>query len=107
MSLDARHRILATENLFAGTVLSGYHPVMGFTAVHLRYNAAPVILFHNRPLGGPEPGAADPAWTARLKQALALLDILMLINGGRRLPPREHGSMGLGVAHLPLHTEPP
>jgi len=78
MFLDARHRILATENLFTGTVDGcEVHPrVVAQEA--LRYNAAAVILFHNHPSGEPEPSAADRALTARLKQALALLDIRVL-----------------------------
>ena len=40
--------------------------------------AAGVILIHNHPSGNPEPSAADRTVTARLKQALALVDLRLL-----------------------------
>lgn len=87
MFLDTRHRILATEDLFTGTVDGcEVHPrVVAQKA--LAHNAAALILFHNHPSGEPEPSTADRALTARLKQALALLDIRMLdhlVVGGSR-----------------------
>ena len=44
----------------------------------LAHNAAAVIVGHNHPSGNPEPSAADRAVTARLKQALALVDLRLL-----------------------------
>jgi DNA repair protein RadC len=44
----------------------------------LLLNAAAVIAFHNHPSGSLEPSAADRAVTARLKEALALIDIRLL-----------------------------
>ena len=41
-------------------------------------NAAAVIIGHNHPSGNPEPSAADRAVTARIKQALGLVDIRLL-----------------------------
>jgi DNA repair protein RadC len=40
--------------------------------------AAAAIVGHNHPSGSAEPSAADRAVTARLKQALALVDIRLL-----------------------------
>ena len=76
--LDNRHRVLAFEELFQGT-LNG-------TAVYprevvkraLRLNAAAVILVHNHPSGVAEPSRADELLTGRLKEALALVDIRLL-----------------------------
>jgi len=76
--LDNRHRVLAFEELFAGT-LNG-------TAVYprevvrraLRHNAAAVIFAHNHPSGVAEPSRADEVLTQRLKEALALVDIRVL-----------------------------
>ncbi|HLU14040.1 MAG TPA: DNA repair protein RadC [Arenimonas sp.] len=76
--LDTRHRVVAFEELFRGT-LDG-------TEVHprevvqrcLAHHAAAVILGHNHPSGSPEPSAADRAVTARLRQALALVDVRLL-----------------------------
>ena len=44
----------------------------------LRCNAAAMIVAHNHPSGSTEPSAADRAVTARLKQALALVDVRLL-----------------------------
>ena len=76
--LDNRHRILGFEELFRGT-LNG-------TAVYpreivkraLKHNAAAVILVHNHPSGVAEPSRADELLTARLKEALALVEIRVL-----------------------------
>ena len=76
--LDNRHRVLAFEELFKGT-LNG-------TAVYprevvrsaLARNAAAVILVHNHPSGVAEPSRADETLTQRLKEALLLVDIRVL-----------------------------
>ena len=76
--LDSRHRIIAIEAMFRGTVDGAeVHPREVVRAA-LRHNAAAVILAHNHPSGNPEPSAADRAITARLKQALALVDVRVL-----------------------------
>ena len=76
--LDTRHQIIAVEHLFRGTIDgSEVHPREVAKAA-LQHNAAALVLFHNHPSGNPEASAADRAVTARLKQALALLDIRIL-----------------------------
>ena len=76
--LDTRHKLLACEELFHGTVDGAeVHPrVIAQRALH--HNAAAVIVAHNHPSGSAEPSAADRAVTARLKQALALIDVRLL-----------------------------
>jgi len=76
--LDTRHRIIATEHLFSGTVDGcEVHPrVVAQRA--LQHNAAAVILFHNHPSGSPEPSAADRVITTRLKDVLGLLDVRVI-----------------------------
>lgn len=76
--LDTRHRTIAYEELFHGSIDGAeVHPrVVAMCA--LKHNAAAVIIGHNHPSGSPEPSAADRAVTARLKQALMLLDIRLL-----------------------------
>lgn len=78
MFLDTRHRILATEHLFHGTIDGcEVHPrIVAKRALEL--NAAAVILFHNHPSGNAEPSAADRAVTNQLKQALGLFDVRIL-----------------------------
>lgn len=76
--LDNRHRVLAFEELFRGSVASAeVHPreVVRRCLVH---NAAAVILAHNHPSGVAEPSASDRDITQRLKQALGLVDVRVL-----------------------------
>lgn len=76
--LDTRHRLIRYEEMFLGTIDGAeVHPREVVKAA-LRHNAAAVMLAHNHPSGVVEPSAADRAVTARLKQALALLDIRLL-----------------------------
>jgi len=66
--LDNRHRLLAFEELFRGTIdRAGVHPreVLRQTLAH---NAAAVILAHNHPSGVLEPSRADELITRRLKE---------------------------------------
>jgi DNA repair protein RadC len=78
MWLDTRHRVIATEHLFTGTIDScEVHPRIVAKRA-LETNAASCILFHNHPSGHPEPSAADRAVTAKLKQVLDLLDVRIL-----------------------------
>lgn len=76
--LDSRHRAIAAEVVFMGTIDGAeVHPRV-VARLALQHNAAAVICAHNHPSQNPEPSAADRAVTARLKQALALLDIRLL-----------------------------
>lgn len=78
MFLDSRHRLLGFEELFRGTVDGAeVHPCEVVRRA-LAHNAAAVILGHNHPSGSAEPSAADRAVTARLKQALSLVDVRLL-----------------------------
>lgn len=78
MFLDTKHRILAYEELFRGTIDSAnVHPRV-IVRRALQHNSAAVIVAHNHPSGNPEPSAADGAVTARIKQALSLVDIRLL-----------------------------
>ncbi|NLA66722.1 MAG: DNA repair protein RadC [Gammaproteobacteria bacterium] len=76
--LDSRHRVIAYDELFFGTVDGAeVHPREVVKAA-LRHNAAAVIIGHNHPSGSSEPSAADRAVTARLKQSLHLVEIRLL-----------------------------
>jgi len=76
--LDTRHRVIAYEELFRGTLDgSEVHP-REVARRALQHNAAALIFGHNHPSGNPEPSAADRAVTARLKQALALVEVRVL-----------------------------
>lgn len=76
--LDNRHRVLAFEELFRGTIDgASVHP-REVVRRCLRHNAAAVIFAHNHPSGVAEPSAADRAITLRLRDALALVDVRVL-----------------------------
>lgn len=76
--LDTRHRVIAFEELFYGTIdgATVYPRVVAEKA--LQHGAAALIVAHNHPSGISEPSLADQAITRRLKEALALLDIRLL-----------------------------
>ena len=76
--LDNRHRLIAVEEMFLGTVDgASVHP-REVVKRALKLNAAAVILAHNHPSGVAEPSQADELITARLRDALALVDIRVL-----------------------------
>jgi len=78
MFLDNRHRLIAVEEMFAGTVDgASVHP-REVVKRALKLNAAAVILAHNHPSGVAEPSQADELITARIRDALALVDIRVL-----------------------------
>jgi DNA repair protein RadC len=94
--LDTRHRVIASENLFQGSIDGAcvYPRVVAERA--LKLSAAAVIVAHNHPSGVSEPSLADQAITRRLKDALLLLEIRLLdhfvVGDG---PPVSMASRGL------------
>lgn len=93
--LDTQHRVIASEELFHGT--------LGQTSVYprevvkraLAHNAAAVILAHNHPSGVAEPSQSDQMLTDALKQALSLVDVRVLdhfiVTAGQTLSFAEKG----------------
>ena len=76
--LDNRHRLIAFEELFRGTIdRAGVHPREVLRQI-LLHNAAAVIFAHNHPSGVLEPSQADELITRRLKEALGLVDVRVL-----------------------------
>jgi len=76
--LDNRHRVIAYEELFHGTIDgASVHP-REVVRRALAHNAAAIIFSHNHPSGIAEPSQADRRITERLRDALALLDIRVL-----------------------------
>ena len=76
--LDAQNRVIATEEMFRGTLTQAAVYPREVVIEALGRNAAAVILCHNHPSGVPEPSRADQALTRTLKQALALVDVRVL-----------------------------
>lgn len=76
--LDNRHRVIAKEEMFFGTIDgASVHPRVVVQRA-LALNAAAVMLYHNHPSGVAEPSRADVHLTNRLKDALALVDVRVL-----------------------------
>ena len=76
--LDQRHRVLAFEELFRGTIDgASVHPREVVRAC-LKHNASAVIFAHNHPSGVAEPSAADQAITRELGRALQLVGVRVL-----------------------------
>ncbi|MEA3411035.1 MAG: DNA repair protein RadC [Pseudomonadota bacterium] len=76
--LDNRHRVIAFEELFRGTIDgASVHP-REVVRRALHHNAAALIFAHNHPSGVAEPSRADEHITNRLKDSLALVDIRVL-----------------------------
>lgn len=76
--LDNRHRIIAVEDIFFGTIDGAtVHPRV-VVEKSLGHHAAALVIYHNHPSGVPEPSQADIRITARIKDALALVDVRLL-----------------------------
>jgi len=93
--LDSQNRLLASEELFRGTLAQTSVYPREVVKVALARNAAAVIFAHNHPSGVAEPSRADELLTQALKQALALVDIRTLdhfvVAGGRLTSFAERG----------------
>jgi DNA repair protein RadC len=76
--LDNRHRVLAFDEMFRGTIDSTTVYPREVVQQALKRNAAAVILAHNHPSGVAEPSEADRLITRRIRDALDLVDIRLL-----------------------------
>ncbi|MGE8504213.1 MAG: RadC family protein [Pseudomonas sp.] len=95
--MDAKHRVLAFEVLFRGSIDSASVYPRQVVKRSLANNAAAVILTHNHPSGVSEPSQADRVLTQRLKDALALVEVRVLdhfiVGDGEPLSMAELGWM--------------
>ncbi len=88
--LDAQNRLIASEELFGGTLTQTSVYPREVVKRALAHNAGAVILAHNHPSGLAEPSRADEVLTSTLKQALAMIDVKLLdhfIVAGSAQPP--------------------
>lgn len=76
--LDNKHRVLAFEELFSGTIDSASVYPREVVRRVIHHNAAAVIFSHNHPSGIAEPSDADHRITKRLQDALSLIDVRVL-----------------------------
>lgn len=95
--MDSKHRMLAFEVLFRGSIDSASVYPRQVVKRALAYNAAAVIFCHNHPSGVPEPSEADKTLTQRLTEALDLIEVRVLdhfiVGDGEPLSMVEHGWM--------------
>ncbi len=76
--LDTQNHLIATEEMFSGTLTqTSVYPREVLKRV-LHHNAASVIFAHNHPSGIAQQSSADELLTGQLKQALALIDVRVL-----------------------------
>lgn len=95
--LDSKHRVLAFETLFRGSIDSTSVYPRQVVKRALAHNAAALILCHNHPSGNTDPSQADRMLTKRLQEALDLIDVRVLdhfiIGDGDPLSMAEYGWM--------------
>ena len=93
--LDSKHRVLAFEVLFHGSIDSASVYPRQVVKRALAHNAAALILTHNHPSGVAEPSQADRVLTKRLQDALALIEVRVLdhfiVGDGEPLSLAEQG----------------
>jgi DNA repair protein RadC len=76
--LDTRHRPIAFEELFRGSIDGAAVYPREVVRRALNHNAAAIIVAHNHPSGVAEPSEADRLITRRLQDALALIEVRVL-----------------------------
>jgi len=95
--IDSKHRMLAFEVLFRGSIDSASVYPRQVVKRALAHNAAAVIFCHNHPSGVPEPSEADRTLTQRLTEALDLIEVRVLdhfiVGEGEPLSMVEYGWM--------------
>ena len=76
--LDSKHRLIAIESLFFGTIdVTSVHPRVILQRA-LELNSAALIMAHNHPSGDTNPSVVDGALTRHLQEILAKVDIRLL-----------------------------
>ena len=76
--LDNRHRLIAFEELFRGTIDSASVYPREVVKEALKRNAAALVLAHQHPSGVAEVSAADQLITRKLVSALEMVGIRVL-----------------------------
>ena len=93
--LDAKHRLLAYEEMFRGTITQTSVYPREVVKAAIAHNSVAVVLTHNHPSGSTDPSRADTALTQTLKSALAMIDVKVLdhviVSGGQSLSMAERG----------------
>jgi DNA repair protein RadC len=76
--LDTKHRVLATEEMFRGTINTASVFPREIVKRALELGAAAVIAVHNHPSGNPEPSSEDRRVAEDLNKACQLMELSLL-----------------------------
>ena len=95
--LDVKNRLIASEEMFRGTLTHTSVYPREVVKAALACNAAALLLAHNHPSGTPEPSEADLLLTRALVQACGLVDVRVLdhfvVAGAKVHSFAEHGQI--------------
>jgi DNA repair protein RadC len=95
--LDSKNRVQTFEVLFHGSINTAHVHARQVVKRALVHNSAGLILCHNHPSGVKDASESDIELTRHLKQALALVDVVVLdhliIGDGDPLSMAEYGLM--------------
>ena len=95
--LDNRHRVLAFDELFRGTINGTAVYPREVVRRALDLNASALILVHNHPSGDPEPSEADIAMTKEVQKACEVLGLALhdhiIVGAGREVSLRGRGDI--------------
>ena len=95
LHLDSQNRALAFDIMFSGTLTQAAVYPREVVLAALAHGSRAVVLAHNHPSGNVQPSTADHHLTARLKAALALVEIEVLdhiiVSPGAALSMAERG----------------
>lgn len=75
---DAQNHLIAAEELFRGTLAQTSVYPREIVKRAMKLNCSAVILAHNHPSGNVEPSRADEALTKATRDALALIEVMVL-----------------------------
>ncbi len=93
--LDTRNQVLATPNVYVGSLNTSVIRVGELFRAAIKENAAAMIVAHNHPSGDPSPSPEDVRVTKQIASAGKLLDIDVLdhliIGHGRYVSLKERG----------------
>jgi DNA repair protein RadC len=78
MFLDTQNRLIEFEYLFYGTIHSASVYPREVVKRALYHNASKIIVAHNHPSGNSEPSTQDKLVTLKLKEALDLIEVLLV-----------------------------
>lgn len=95
--IDVRSKLIADEILFRGTLAHVSIYPREIVKEALKHNAHSVVIYHNHPSGDVAPSIADHALTKKLKEALNIVDVLLvdhlIIAGVQTYSYSEHGQL--------------